>query len=589
MYDRARLSPIACCTLLLILLGLMSAGFASESDPQANRNQMVFDAMLRSASEAVERMLMSSYIPSFEEKENVEFLLEPALLVQDQLQRECSIVLYGEWPPSGEREQAGPEGDGVPDGIRLQFDVVMELFQPTGLSDPCSLMFCRNWVSADYLRVEVLWGEPHWDADIFPIYPVSLGVIQTQDEFVIFNTVHDKLHRFETPVGEEGIFRHILGYPAKGLRFTPDRHRQNRICVADLMAGTKAAFMDGRASYSLQEPKGLSASVEVQNSATGCVYRLYDAAGVMWKQVSNSCADSGQGMYLKEQTVFLPERLIPVATSSPVLVTMGDTVTELSRFLLPYYRGGRHEHIRYYPLQLKSGTICVPVEITAFNTQQNIVMRHAWVSNAVVLAPTAEKRWEGTEPTGYAQFTPMEIKWRDLYRKYWRTPADALSEVDRKELLSLKQDLSKALRNEASVGHRVKHLNMACTVDIILNDIGAMERDFESYLGSLSEAGFVRMVGYGGLDFLNLLASRWHRPEMHGVLLPMWAQATAAVSSPELLLDLCNREIRLKQEKYAVSLLNAVDKLGILADSQDKALLEQFTELRSQLQENSGE
>lgn len=150
------------------------------------------------------------FAASLEMKENADFLLTPALFVQEAM-------------------SAG-------EGTTICFDGVVELKAP--LSRTHVVLFARYWVSRDFYRVGVVWAEPHAGSLNFPIYPPTLNIVSDPNSFRIS---HQLMHAYDgvfaKPLGERGPFKD---------RFNVYRLSNTRFAESEILDLCRRASEPGR-------------------------------------------------------------------------------------------------------------------------------------------------------------------------------------------------------------------------------------------------------------------------------------------------------------------------------------------------------
>jgi len=199
-------------TILLAMLAPVSLSLSSHNAiPVGSGPGVGLDPKARaeaSALKAASNAATLGFTPSLEMKENADFLLTPALRVQEAM------------------------SDGK--GATVCFDVVMELNAP--LCRTYVVLFARCWVSPDFYRVAVVWAEPHAGSLNFPIYPPTLNVVSDPNSFGISHQlVHTYDGVFAKPLGARGPFRYRFNsYPLSEIRFGEQEALDLRIQIADI-------------------------------------------------------------------------------------------------------------------------------------------------------------------------------------------------------------------------------------------------------------------------------------------------------------------------------------------------------------------
>jgi len=176
--------------LSCLLIGWNSSGALGEGPDVCSKSMTKAEAI---ALRAATKTAINGFRSSLEMKENADFPLTPALVVQEAV--------------------AGEKSGGV------CFDASVELNAP--LCRTLVVLFVRYWVAPDFYRVAVVWAEPHAGSLNFPIYPPTLNVASDPNSFRISHqVVHTYDGAFAKPLGERGPFRHRFNtYPFSEIRF----------------------------------------------------------------------------------------------------------------------------------------------------------------------------------------------------------------------------------------------------------------------------------------------------------------------------------------------------------------------------------
>lgn len=137
---------------------------------------------------------LQNFYPSLEAREATDFLVYPALLVQNLKINEP-----------------------------VQFDAVIRLKRQISRSDVT--LFARYSISSNAYSVGVVWAEPHGRFLEYAAYPPSLRIVSTETEFRIDHSVFTNcVGAFAKPILTPSVFTNQFGdYPITQLRFAEAR------------------------------------------------------------------------------------------------------------------------------------------------------------------------------------------------------------------------------------------------------------------------------------------------------------------------------------------------------------------------------
>lgn len=165
------------------------------------------EAKIRQAAESTASNTMEGYFqPSLSMMERADFLLSPAILVQQAISRATNTARL--------------------DFEDICFDAVIEsapIFPAKRV-----LLFAEYRVSKHSYCVKISWAEPRGRSLVFPVYPVGLSIVSDAEAFRIGQEEFPQKNRsFSLPVGERGVFRFRYGdYPLANIRFAQSEMRE---------------------------------------------------------------------------------------------------------------------------------------------------------------------------------------------------------------------------------------------------------------------------------------------------------------------------------------------------------------------------
>jgi len=148
------------------------------------------------ASEMAAKGVETYFRPSLDSMEMVDFLLLPALLVQDSMSL----------PPA------------EPDLAGVRFHSVIS--EQAASSSRRLTWYIRYWVTSNSYQLQILWTEPNGFGTGFPFYGPGHLVSSTRNRFKVSQAVFGKEQEFQKPIEPRPTFRYMFGdYPAPNLRF----------------------------------------------------------------------------------------------------------------------------------------------------------------------------------------------------------------------------------------------------------------------------------------------------------------------------------------------------------------------------------
>jgi len=452
--------PVIRLAALILIWGSFGSrcAISGENDPNAilNPKARAEAAALKAASKSA----AVGFAPSLEMKENADFLLAPALVVQEAM--------------AGEKSGA------------VCFDAVIELNAP--LCRTFVALFVRFWVWPDSYRLAVVWAEPHEGSLNFPIYPPTLNIFSDPNSFRISHQlVHTYDGAFAKPLGARGPFRHRFNsYPFSEIRFAEQESLDLRMRIAGAQMPADANGQDGA-------PRARS------------------------------------------QTILLPERPITVAFQGEgPTITIGGQKRRYKELETTDRAGGRKVVLDYQPVDIRGRSVSLPTRIEVYTGDGRQLLRSARLFNCASCPLTTEEVRQSAER--FRRFDPNEVRCRDLLIKYWLKSRSEVAQDDVEALKQLRRDFAEPPAPPATIGEKLKRVNMLLQVDWMLDDPNALAGDFREYTRLLRSNGLGRMVLFGGENVIET-TSRWGQPDAADKLLPVWLGAAVAENDMASILD----------------------------------------------------
>jgi hypothetical protein len=230
-------------------------------------------------------MASMGFETSLEMKENVGFLLMPALLARESLTDDKTVAFC--------------------------FDGTVELHAP--LCQTYVVLFARYWVSPDFYRVAVVWAEPHAGSLNFPLYPPTLRIVSDANYFTISHQlVHTYDGVFAKPLGVPGPFRHRFNsYPFSEIRFA----EQEALELRQALRGRQGAASTGAGPFHKREILLPEKSILVGFRGKGPIVtiagesRRYSELEIPYPEGGRRCAVDYQEQNINGQLLALPVRI----------------------------------------------------------------------------------------------------------------------------------------------------------------------------------------------------------------------------------------------------------------------------------------
>jgi hypothetical protein len=199
--------PFSLCVLMVVCASPRRLGVNASMPAEREIAAEPYDLSRGTARQSTGRMVSMGFETSLEMKENVGFLLTPALLARESMTSDKTVAFC--------------------------FDGTVELHAP--LCQTYVVVFARYWVSPRSYRVAVVWAEPHAGSMNFPLYPPTLNIVSDANNFTITHQlVHTYDGVFAKPLGPQGPFRHRFNsYPFSEIRFAEEEALDLRHALHD--------------------------------------------------------------------------------------------------------------------------------------------------------------------------------------------------------------------------------------------------------------------------------------------------------------------------------------------------------------------
>ncbi|MBP7051842.1 MAG: hypothetical protein KBE65_12580 [Phycisphaerae bacterium] len=387
-------------------------------------------------------------------------------------------------------------------GVKECSDASIELNAP--LCRTHVVLFARYWVSADYYRLSVVWAEPHAGSFNYPVYPSTLFIVSDPNQFEISHQIQQIYNGvFAKPVGARGPFM----------------HRFNSYALSDLR-------------FAEQETLDL------------------------FKNVESEYADSANARLLWRQRVVLPERPITVAFSNGgPAITIGGETRRYSELKTVQDKGGRQWIVDYAPVKVVSHIISLPEQITVLSGADKQVLRSARLYNYRDCPGTAEQI--RTTALRFGGFDSYDTVCRGFFLKYWMRPPSDLSSADANAMQGLCEHFAESLGADATLGERLKRVNLLMQLHWMLDDTPSLEKDFREYICLLSASSLDRMILFGGQNVIETTI-RWAQFRAADRLLPLWLDAAFSENDPNSLLDFASANLATKRFWTTLKLMEKV-------------------------------
>jgi hypothetical protein len=374
----------------------------------------------------------------------------------------------------------------------VRFDALIELNAP--LCHTYVVLFAQYWAWPDCYRVAVVWAEPHAGSLNFPIYPPTLNIASDPNSFRISHQlVHTYDGAFAKPLGERGPFRHRFNsYPFSEIRFAEREFPDLRVRIAATRLPTDA---------------------NTQNAAPRS----------------------------KSQPILLPERPITVGFNGEgPTITIGGQKRRYKELETMDRAGGRKVVLDYQSIELCGRNVSLPARLDVYTGDGKQLLRSAHLCNFAPCPSTVQEVRQSAER--FSRFDPNEVRCRDLLIEYWLKSRSEVAQDDIETLKRLQRHFAEPPAPPATIGEKLKRVNMLLQADWMLDDPDGLAGDFQEYTRLLRSNGLGRMVLFGGENVIET-TSRWAQSDTADKLLPVWLNAAISENDMAAILDFASARL----------------------------------------------
>lgn len=436
---------------------------------------------------------------SLEMRENVDFLVSPALIVQSFLRASAS--------GRDHRSRAGQA---------VAFEAVMRLNSEAAGTH--LVLFVEYAVTADSFACVVRWAEPHTGALNFAGYPVAATLVSTPEAFAISQGVHDKRWRFDRPLGRRPDFGFVHNsYDLRASRFA-ESDRLYDPMVAEMI--NKAEHVSG---WHKDDPVHVTATPSVtwwhRTASRIDRVRELDATGDPIREVDYEY--DSQNAALQRVLILEHEYPITVRVPRPITVQFNGRDHELTRWQLPDLVGGRlcvidvasQHHAQ--PTGIGPG---MPTSISIFNAASGKMLRRVEVTRFTP-PPQADLSGWAQERT---RIDPAVRHWYGLCSSIWYRHYDEMEptlQAGTEQLASAMQHTPRP--DDVSLRFRQVHIDL--TLALVAGDAERCQQLVGEYIQLAAATDLNELALIGGREMI-ALAIWWNRPHCARMMIDEYAR-----------------------------------------------------------------
>jgi hypothetical protein len=286
---------------------------------------------------------------------------------------------------------------------------------------------------------------------------------------------------------------------------------------------------------------------------------LFDANDKSLKAIRYEYEPAAGHPALAREKIFLPEKPVEVGLQrGTVDIRIGGTNYQFSKFPTVDRVGGRNCTVDYRAVKLGDGIARLPVRIEVRTAVDSNLVRSVEMTNfqCIAATPLEAKR----AAASFAEFTPMEKRYRTFLGKYWRADPNQIPEPERSEIERLRNEFAAQSGGEDwTFGGELKRVNILMELSRMTGDEPALIKHYQRYLSLLAENGlgdFTLEGGHGTIE----TSVRWGRFNEAASLFESWVEAVNRSASATALMDFITREMKRGDFCDTLLLLDRLDE-----------------------------
>jgi hypothetical protein len=426
----------------------------------------------------------------------------------------------------------------------VQCDVVIRLEPPSFGSK--IFIFARYWVAKDYYYVSVIWAEPHGPGLWFPIYPPSLSLGSDTNMFSVNHGIYpNNSASFRKPIGERGVFRHLLGaYPIQETRFADYGATRLSVRQNDIGHGTNYF---GSNVLEVINPRGSLDAI-----------KFLDMGGQPWKSISYEYNYLDSARPLNRQVVTFNARPIRVGfAEGGVQVKVQDQTFQFSDLDLTQHAGGRVGSVNYKPVTFGGHVVQMPFYTEIRQIPDGPILRSA--SFTKYLSTSLDSNQANQAAREYSAFTSNFASYRKIITKYWHNQPQDVSQSDRIAIQNLR-DRIQVDRNigTSSIGESLRRANALIELNRVLGDNLLILESFNQYIDIIQQHNMLDLLLIGGAGVVEN-SMLWNRPEEADLLVEAWSKSVSKLTNILEIKHFVGGEVKSGRVYAALRLLQRIE------------------------------
>ena len=477
----------------------------------------------------------ANFEPSLNSRECVDFLLAPAILMQEEFHRGVEF---------GCNRDSWLATNGV------RFDTIMTHVSTERQN--CVTIFARYWVNLYFYQMTIVWAEPQGRGLDFPVYPPSLTIKSDADIFSLHHETIERINqKFKKPTEQrDAVFRFMFGdYPVANLRYAEHEALAERLYRSDFemlesvgSSKTNIVRLNGVGDVGQH---GRIRSEILVGATNGRIDSLqfFDEKHKPYKNIVFHYEEARGVKQLSRQIVSLQERPIEVGfRGKGIKVGLNGVTNTFTELPGVQHKGGRTCVVDYESDKVGSNVLRLPVSIEVRNATNGNFLRSVKMHSFKPFDPSEPEAMPAIE--SFSNFTEDQSAHRNLMIKYWQKPLDQVPKVEAESIRALLTRVKGNLNTEdITVGEQLRSLSMIIELSRLIGDQVEMNSAYRFYFAALQESGLSEVTLEGGYAVIEASIHWGHLSEAN-VLLPIWLDAAAKTQSAKAIRKFADSKLR---------------------------------------------
>jgi hypothetical protein len=406
-------------------------------------------------------------------------------------------------------------------------------------NDSAVIIFGRYWITPTVIRMEILWSEPSWGPQPFPIYPPGFVVIATKNRFSLLRAYHGMQKDYSSPFGSRPPASQIAGTWDIG---------EMRFAWSEFLAADANDQNNLQSLSQLESQKSSETSNLVEQCAIldNKLVKLKEPFVPANKEIAYSYKTNEGRITLAQEKVSLPE--YPIAASGLISSLKSSGGESNTNYGIRYHQQGRLSTIDWDMIHLDHDDALMPTHIKvdvlppANAGKPETTLQSVYSPDGKLLtqrrvdSPTEYNAYSelGLKPIRrialfgykdinisttnllsetnfmYCTMSSARIQWyNDIQNRYWRMTM-AESDTNRMLLNKLLTDMQSELSANASPPEQLRLLYVKIISTLILADGKSFPDLVDKYVVLLNDAGGKDIIPNCLLN-LKKVCSEWPR------------------------------------------------------------------------------